>query len=279
MTFEETIMKTSLIAFDLDGTLLNGAGHLSGRTKEVLHKAAGHGIHLVAASGRPFTALPGDLVRCPDIHYAITSNGSSIFTLQGERVYACDMEPEMVRQVLKIAQTLPWPLEAFIGGRGCSPADYVRDASAFGLGAAAASYVRATRTPVEDIYAFIHAHENEIEGLNLIVSDPAAKMALQERLGQIPGMFITASTGYYIEMADGRVSKSASLAWLAARLGVPMSETAAFGDSLNDLDLIRAAGLGVAMDNALPLLKDAADAIAPHHADDGVADFIERYLL
>ena len=273
-------MKTSLIAFDLDGTLLDGAGHLSVRTKEVLHKAAGHGIHLVAASGRPFTALPGDLVRCPDIHYAITSNGSSIFILPGgQRVYACDMEPEMVRQVLKVAQALPWPLEAFIGGRGCSPADYVRDASAFGLGAAAASYVRATRTPVEDIYAFIHAHENEIEGLNLIVSDPAAKEALQDRLGQIPGMFITASTGYYIEMANGCVSKSASLAWLAARLGVPMSETAAFGDSLNDLDLIRAAGLGVAMDNALPLLKDAADAIAPHHAEDGVADFIERYLL
>lgn len=273
-------MKTSLIAFDLDGTLFNASGHISAHTKEVLHAAAKRGIHLVAASGRPFTALPKDLTRCRDIHYAITSNGSSIFSLpEGVRTYSCDMKPETALSVLEIAEHVSWPLEAFIGGRGYSPAVYVRDACAFGLSAAAASYVRATRTPKDNIYAFIREHAGEVEGLNLIVSDPEEKKVLKKRLSLIPDMFITASTSYYIEMADGKVSKSSSLAYLADMLNVPMSEVAAFGDSLNDLDLITAAGLGVAMDNALPELKDAADAIAPHHDADGVAVFIEDHLL
>lgn len=273
-------MKISLIAFDLDGTLLDGSGHISKRTNDVLHAAAARGIHLVAASGRPFSALPADLTSCTAIRYAITSNGSSIFTLpEGERTYACDMQAETVLKVLDIAAAVPWPIEAFIRGRGYSPAAYVRKASDFGLSKTAERYIRATRTPVADIHAFISGHREEIEGLNLIVPDPAAKKALQETLSGISGMFMTASTSYYIEMSDGRVSKSASLAWLADQLKVPMSEAAAFGDSLNDLDLITAAGLGVAMDNALPALKDAADALALRNDEDGVADFIERYLL
>ncbi len=273
-------MKTSLIAFDLDGTLLDGSGHISKRTNDVMHAAAARGIHLVAASGRPFSALPEDLSACTAIRYAITSNGSSIFTLpDGERTYACDMQAETVLKVLDIAARVPWPIEAFIGGRGYSPAAYVLKASDFGLSKTAERYVRSTRTPVEDIYAFISDHKGEIEGLNMIVSDPGARKALQENLAGINGIFITASTSYYIEMSDARVSKSASLAHLAGQLKVPMSEVAAFGDSLNDLDLITAAGLGIAMDNALPELKEAADAVALRNDADGVADFIERYLL
>ncbi len=273
-------MAVRLIAFDLDGTLLGSDGRISARTGETLQRAAQNGIHLVAASGRPFKALPAELSEIEDIRYAITSNGSSIFSLpDGRRIFAADMAPETVLKVLAIAEQTDFPFEVFIGGTGYTSAAYFRHASDFGVPARVNDYVRRTRCPVDDIAAFTRAHLREIEGMNMIVADPEAKKRLVAALSAIPHLYITDSVSYYIEMAEGGVCKSAALAHLAGKLEVPLHETAAFGDSMNDLDLLRGAGLGIAMANALPDLVAAADDLTLSNDEDGVAHYIEKYFI
>ncbi len=274
------MMSIRLIAFDLDGTLLGSNGRISERTRAALRSAAMQGIHLAAASGRPLGALPLDLREIPEIRHVITSNGSSIFTFpEEERIFGRDMKAETVLDVLKVAEPSGFPWEIFIGGTGYGPEAYVRKASDFGVPERANRYVSRTRVPVADISAFTREHLQEIEGMNMIVADAAAKERLIGSLSEIPNLYITDSVSWYIELADGQVSKAAALATLAERLGVPMHQTAAFGDSMNDLDLLRGASLGIAMANARPELIAAADDHALSNDEDGVAIYIERHFI
>jgi Cof subfamily protein (haloacid dehalogenase superfamily) len=79
-------------------------------------------------------------------------------------------------------------------------------------------------------------------------------------------------------LAEG-CSKASALAFLAADRGLDMAEVIAVGDHANDLEMIRAAGLGVAMGNAPPEVRAAADWVAPSNDEDGLAVVIERFIL
>ncbi len=81
------------------------------------------------------------------------------------------------------------------------------------------------------------------------------------------------------ELTAPGVSKGAALKTLAARLGIPREQVVAIGDHENDLQMIAWAGLGLAMGNAIPAVREAADAIIPTVEEAGVAWAIKRYLL
>ncbi|MGA8533848.1 MAG: Cof-type HAD-IIB family hydrolase [Candidatus Tumulicola sp.] len=91
--------------------------------------------------------------------------------------------------------------------------------------------------------------------------------------------YVTRSLPEFVEILNPTVDKGDSLAFVSARLGVPMSETVAIGDSWNDAPLLRAAGFGIAMGSAPPELREIAGAIVGDVAHDGVAEAIERYVL
>jgi hypothetical protein len=75
------------------------------------------------------------------------------------------------------------------------------------------------------------------------------------------------------------VSKGAAMAYLAARLGIPLSQTLALGDGVNDISMLRAAGVGVAMAGAPAAVLHAATTTTASNADDGAAQAIERYVI
>jgi hydroxymethylpyrimidine pyrophosphatase-like HAD family hydrolase len=74
-------------------------------------------------------------------------------------------------------------------------------------------------------------------------------------------------------------SKGEGIRWLAQRLDIPLAQTMAMGDGVNDISMLQAAGLGVAMGNAAPEVRLAADAVTADNAEDGAALAIERYAL
>ena len=86
------------------------------------------------------------------------------------------------------------------------------------------------------------------------------------------------STPIYLEFVDRGVSKGSALLRLCEMLGISPDQTVPFGDEENDRPMLRAAGLGVAMGNAVPEIKAEADAVTSSNEEDGVAEFIE-YLL
>ena len=82
----------------------------------------------------------------------------------------------------------------------------------------------------------------------------------------------------WLDVMARDVDKGAALSQLAELIGVPISRTVAFGDYLNDLQMLRAAGIAVAMENAHPQLKEVADIIAPANTDNGVSVVLRRLL-
>ena len=111
----------------------------------------------------------------------------------------------------------------------------------------------------------------------LIFAEPERITELNHRLTPAYGdrAYITPSFAEYLEVMPLGVDKGQALAAVAKRFGVPREKTIAFGDALNDVPALQWAGLGVAMANAKPAVKEAADQIAPHHAEDGVAVVLE----
>ena len=85
--------------------------------------------------------------------------------------------------------------------------------------------------------------------------------------------------GGLVEVSAPGISKRSALEWITADQRVAARDVLAFGDMPNDVDMLRWAGLGVAMENAAPEAKAAADELTASNEDDGVAAVLERYLI
>lgn len=269
--------RIRLIAFDLDQTLLRRDKTLSPATAAALSEAARRGIILAAASGRSYASLPEVILTFPGIPYAITGNGAAVCRLgSGEIIRRCRLERESVRKILELTPE-EFALEGFIDGRAYAAADYVQDPPAFGTPAAAISYIQSTRQPVEDIRAFLKAHGEELDSIDIVTRDaicgaPEVRAAIER---EVSGIYVTSSVPQMVEISHADAGKAKALCWLAKRLGISAEETAAFGDAENDREMIRWAGLGVAMGNADPMTKEAADLVAATNQEDGVARVLE----
>jgi hydroxymethylpyrimidine pyrophosphatase-like HAD family hydrolase len=117
--------------------------------------------------------------------------------------------------------------------------------------------------------------------LKLVIRHPSVPIpeifAALQSLG-LTGFEATLSGAPFVEVMAEGVTKATGVAQLCTHLGIDRAEVLAFGDALNDLELLRWAGHGVAMANALDVVRDAADEVAPSNAADGVAAVIERLL-
>ena len=99
--------------------------------------------------------------------------------------------------------------------------------------------------------------------------DPA-RYPVQE-LSALEGVFLTTSSSHDFELVAAGADKGRALALIAAQYGVSLEECAAVGDSENDLEVLRAVGLPIAMDNAPRNVKDAAARVAPSNAEEGAS--------
>lgn len=188
------------------------------------------------------------------------------------------MTPEQIGQLITFYDAYDCPMEAFICGVPYTSQEYFDHPERFGAGSASSEYVRATRRPVLDMKAFVKSNASKIEGINFIVHDMERKAVMRRRLEAFEGLYVTSSVPRYIEISHGSVCKRNALEWLAGKLDIPRQQIAAFGDGENDLEMIRYAGLGVAMGNAVELLKQAAVFIAPPCDKDGVACVLEQFF-
>ena len=169
-------------------------------------------------------------------------------------------------------------MEAFICGIPYTSQNYFDHPEHFGASPVSVKYVRTTRHPVPDMRTFVKDHENEIEVINFIAHDMKLKEKMRRELETFEGLYVTSSVPRYIEISHGSVCKRSALEWLAEKLDISQEQIAAFGDGENDLEMLQYAGFGVAMDNAVTLLKQAADFIAPSCNEDGVACVLDQFF-
>ena len=274
-----------LVALDLDGTLFDNSSRISKRNLTAIRSITDKGIHVVISTGRPFEGIPFDQIKGTGINYAITANGSGIYEIStGKCLYENAMDEELVTPILNFLLTRDIHMDAFIGGKGYTPVQCVETAQKLTVPSSIKNYIITTRTRLDNILQFIHENQLKVQKMTLNFY-PAADGTLIDRETVrkflVSNPSITTVCGGYnnLEFTRADANKGVGLRKLAEILGVNPYATMAIGDTENDLAIIEAAGIGVAMGNATDAVKARADYVTTTNTKDGVAAAIEHFIL
>lgn len=274
-----------LVALDLDGTLFDNSSRISERNLTAIRSITDKGIHVVISTGRPFEGIPFDQIKGTGINYAITANGSGIYEIStGKCLYENAMDEELVTPILNFLLTRDIHMDAFIGGKGYTPVQCVETAQKLTVPSSIKNYIITTRTRLDNILQFIHENQLKVQKMTLNFY-PAADGTLIDRETVrkflVSNPSITTVCGGYnnLEFTRADANKGVGLRKLAEILGVNPDDTMAIGDTENDLAIIEAAGIGVAMGNATDAVKARADYVTTTNTKDGVAAAIEHFIL
>ena len=269
-----------LLALDLDGTLLNAQKELTPRTRDALYAAAEAGVEVVPTTGRFFTGMPEVIQKLPFLHYAITINGAQVYDIrENKAVSTAEIPLETALRVLDYLDGFPVIYDCYQDNWGWMTRSMQENAAAFVPIDHALRMVRSLRTPVDELTAYLREQNRGVQKLQLFTPDDALRLGLLKDLAErFPSLSVSTSMPCNIELNDTHANKGEAIASLAAYLGLPMEATMAIGDGLNDRSMIRMAGVGVAMENAVEDCRRAAKRIAPRNTEDGVAQVIEELL-
>ena len=228
----------------------------------------------VVAEAVSETAAAGSAARTPllDIYAA----GSSV----REPLPDLDSAESAVHAPGPVMNVIPCAgAELFLDGVPYTSADAVAHPERYGFSEGGQIYIRKTRQPVEDMYAFLEAAPVEPDGIDLLTADSVLKEMLVRRItAEIPGIRMTSSMRNRIEIMEASAGKGSALVFLMEMLGIHPEQTAAFGDADNDADMLQAAGCGVAVANASQGCLDAADLITGSCREDGAAQALRKLM-
>lgn len=274
------MMKVKLIGMDLDGTLLTSKKELTAYTKEILSRAVKQGIIVMPATGRPLKGITDDLLEFSGFRYAVTANGGRVLDIRtGETLFEELVPAEIAGKVLEILGHYDALREIYFDGVGYAQEDALQNIGRYLEEPPMMEYIMRTRIPVPDLWAKFEEENRAVDKVQgLFVSLEERAMAIRE-LREVSGIEITGALKKNIEVNAAGVNKGRALIKLGELLGIRREEIMAFGDGANDLKMIKEVGVGVAMENAKDELKEAADYIAGSNDKDGVARFIETYVL
>jgi len=269
-----------MIGLDLDGTLLTRDKRISDANKMALEEAWRSGAHIVPVTGRPLTGIPRQVRELPFIRYVITSNGAVTTDREkAETIRERCMTAEIAERVLREAEGKDTIREYFTKGVGFHDEVTRRLLWKRFEGTPILHYLEESRTKVNDFYGSLRACSGGIENLSVMFTSQEARDEAILRLREIEMIRIILPWKTDIEITSSKADKGEALLELAAGLGFAADEVMAMGDSNNDLGMMKAAGLSVAMGNSTGEILEAADFTTQDNDHDGVAHAINRFVL
>ena len=267
-------MQYKLIAMDLDGTLNSDEKKITPRTREALMAAQNRGIRLVLASARPSPGLfkERDILRLQDHGGILMSyNGGRIVDAGTGRVlFETAMGREAARACLQFLEKLPVTPILDDGVRF-----YVTDPLGYKVSYECENN-RMECTQVDNLADFLCFDPIKI----LMSVQPEGLSEVQETIRKaLPeNLTVVQTAPFYLEIIPKIINKGQGLRDVCAALGIDPAETIAFGDAANDIPMLQAAGLGVAMGNAQEVVKQAADQVTDTNNRDGIAKLLEAII-
>ncbi|WP_420621155.1 HAD family hydrolase [Candidatus Poriferisodalis sp.] len=262
-----------LAAFDIDGTLIGRSGMPTPRTVDALDALDAAGVMTVIATGRPWPQVEPLARRARGMSYAVCLNGAVVMDARAsEQVADRSMTHTEAIEAAEIARKLLPEVRLGLDmadGRHLWEHNFVPD-----MPAGLAADLRIDR--VDDAIAAVDGPV-----LTWLVETPGTEMmtAVGELAPEMPlGTEIRPSGLDLAEIAAAGVNKSTGLEIVCQRYGIKPADVVAFGDGLNDIDMLRWAGRSVAMSNAPPQVRAVADLVAPSNESEGVAVVVEAML-
>ncbi len=265
--------KKKMAVFDLDGTLLNNDRAISGKNAAALVELNENGYEVVLASGRPEILMRVYYLGFSFVRYVISSNGGIIRDVQADKiVYRRPIHPEAVRKIIAICDRT---------GAECDL--YSHD----GMSRICTDEIDLELT--DEIVFNFKKHilkdrklsEFPCEKMFVTQKDALKLKALREKIAaEVPKVEITQSSFQALDIMDRGVNKGMAVKWLAEALGIDRQAVAAFGDHLNDLEMLEYAGTSIVCSNAVEAVRQAAVYVLPEsNHQSGIAAGIRRYLL
>jgi hypothetical protein len=266
-------MSIHLVAIDLDGTLLNSEKQISKATAAILRTAKKeHGVHIVLATARPprsvlpfYTLLDLDT---PMINY----NGALVFDPASNRVLMHKpIAVDLCKRIIAVARKVYPDIQVGLEVLDRWYTDHLDKA-----------YLTATGQLFEP---------DVVAPLEDCLTSPVTKLLLlgpKEKMAEIRAAMVkpfvhqvimTQTEGELVQISHATVSKAHALRVVAGEMGVMRDQIMAIGDQTNDVDMLRWAGIGVAMGNAVPEVLAVADMVTDHHDADGAAKAIHEVII
>jgi rRNA maturation RNase YbeY len=276
-----------LVALDMDGTLLNESSRVSPEVADTIRAVLDRGIHVLLATGKARVAAmsalapvgltgPGGLVGLDTP--GIFLQGLEVYGPRGELISAGGLSNAMV------AQVVAWIEAAGGADAGLSLTAFHGDTCT----------ALALTTDVVALHDFYHEPRAELapSAADMLAHGSVRKLLAQGTEAQIESLraawapqlagsstTLTQALPTMLEVIPLGIHKGTALASLLKEMGVPSTAAMAVGDGMNDLELVRTAGLGIAMGNAVPAVKAVAKDVVPSNDEGGVAVALQRYLL
>lgn len=265
--------KYKLMCLDLDGTLLTGKRRISPRTKDAIAKAERHGVSAVVTTGRPLFDAAARAREIQDHGYVIASNGAAIGKLDaGEPAFSTPFSESETKYLMELSRAQDLNATWFT-----AKAIYTRGAKTRRL------YRIIEMTEGKSLRGRVFPEEEmncaDVHKCNFFFLERNEERRIFEQLRN-DGRFELVFTGHRrAEITARGVTKASGIKALAQMAGILPDQIIAIGDSENDIEMIKYAGLGIAMSNAIPALKNESKWITGSNNEDGIVDVIERFIL
>ncbi len=262
-------MAYRLAALDLDDTLLDAEKRLSAKNCAALKAAIAKGARIILASGRAYPGVESYNRMIENKDYTIVCGGAQVVDPEGKIVYSTYVPPITAKQVMRWAVTHNAYFQVYMDD----------------------GYHYLARTPFTDFYeaqcgysGIVNPGLLEVEPVlasKILIIDESARLEefRSELVAMFPELAFKKSQANYLEVMNPEATKGSALAFLAGKLGIEPQQIIAVGDSEIDESMLRFAGMGIAVENASEVCKQAADDVTASCEEDGVALAIEKYLL
>lgn len=274
-----------IVALDLDGTLLDSEKRLSDANRRALERVAAKGVWVVPTTGRFFGMMPEAIRALPFVRYAITINGAQVYDRETDTALVRDEIPlSMAMEIMEILDGYDVIYDCYRGNWGWMTAAFQAKAEAYATNVHYLKMVREFRRGVPELKAHLRATASEGDVQKVMLFAPngeeeGSKRLLKTITDRIRGTFaaikVTSSAWNNLEFNIASANKGNALKRFAESLGLTLENCMAIGDGLNDLSMVKVAGMGVAMANAEDEVKAAAKMVTASNDEDGVAKALD----
>ena len=267
-----------LLALDMDGTLLTSDKRMSARTIEALHRIADRGVHVCLSTGRAAVELEDyrDDMQGTIGLASLLSGGHILDLASRTTIAALPFETDTALAIAQQGLRENAMVVVLTTTQTATLAKDVERMDQLGLGIYKPLYRRHCNM-CDDVLAFIADHRQEVCKVNLYHPSQDARDRSAAQLAKLP-IQAAYSEAASLECSPLGVSKASGLQMLCDHVGIGIESAVAVGDGLNDLDVLRVAGLSVAMGNAADEVKALADVVVADNDHDGIAEVVERFF-
>lgn len=261
-----------MVVLDLDGTLLDENKEIPPQTVKTIDRVREKGIAVTLASSRPLCSV-WPYARELNIDLPLIAHSGAIITGAAGSAFRLrqPLNPQSARAALEVLESHGYYIKAY-----CDDILYVQEAIEETVRYSQLYGVEYRETGKNNLSKL---PENPVR-LMMFDKDERRIEQIPELLGDLQEDFSFANdTAYGLEMVDRSVNKGNAVKWLCDELGLAMREVMAIGNEGNDIEMIKMAGLGIAMGNACGKLKEVAADITRPNTDSGVEYALKKYIL